>query len=265
MESLRGLYDGTSLHVRCYDSLHDAGWPDIGNDIDFYLNAARDAVGPVLEIGAGTGRVTLPLAAEGIDITGLELSESMLRVAQGKVEGANLSSHPRFRQGDMRDFDLGEPFALVIVPLRAFQLLLTLDDQRKALSCFRAHLRDGGVLILHLFDPKLDLLVPGAETLDVEFTGTDGVTGLSIEAELVELEIDPVQQVRHEHWRYVLRGNSGAVAEEENFSQVMRWIYRWEMQHLLALERFAVTSEYSDFHGAAPAYAREQIWVCRAE
>jgi 2-polyprenyl-3-methyl-5-hydroxy-6-metoxy-1,4-benzoquinol methylase len=61
------------------------------NDIPFYLNQAQIASGPVMEIGCGTGRVTIPLAAAGVDITGVDISGSMLEEAKRKADEQRLA------------------------------------------------------------------------------------------------------------------------------------------------------------------------------
>ena len=63
-------------------------------------------------------------------------------------------------EGDIRDFSLPTQFGLAIAPFRVFQLLLTPSDQRAALATIAHHLRPGGILVLHLFDPLLDYCLP---------------------------------------------------------------------------------------------------------
>jgi ubiquinone/menaquinone biosynthesis C-methylase UbiE len=70
---------GATLHVRSYDSINSSDRPVLRGDISFYLDLAHYAVGDVLEIGVGTGRVALELAKAGIRVTGLDLSADMLR------------------------------------------------------------------------------------------------------------------------------------------------------------------------------------------
>jgi hypothetical protein len=69
----RGFYTGATLHVRSYDSINGGDRPVLRGDISFYLDLARRAVGDVLEIGIGTGRVALELAKAGIPVAGLDL------------------------------------------------------------------------------------------------------------------------------------------------------------------------------------------------
>ncbi len=258
----RPFYDGATLHVRSYDSIH-GDRPVVQGDARFYLDLARRAGGEVLEVAVGTGRVALPLAAAGVSVTGVDASPSMLAIAAVKVGAADLAERVRLHLGDMRAFDLEARFGLVTVPFRAFQVLLTVEDQFAALATFRNHLRADGILALHLFDPNLSFLVPGAKGPFERQSGTDRQTGRRVEAVLETADFDHVMQVRRDHWRYRALDGDGTVAEEEMLTLAVRWTFRWEMRHLLRLAGFEVEAEYSDFSGSAPAYGREQIWVAR--
>ena len=131
-------------------------------DVTFFVDAAVESGGPVLEVGCGTGRVLIPTAREGVEIVGLDLSEHMLAICRGRLaaESAAVQAKARLVQDDMRAFDLGQTFQLVTTPLRPFQHLTTVEDQLACLSSIRGHLVIGGRLILDIFNP-----VPEHETI----------------------------------------------------------------------------------------------------
>lgn len=131
--------------------LYDLQYAAYRDDLHFYARLARDVGGRVLELGAGSGRVTVHLARDGADVTGLELSPAMLRGAEERADRANVS--PRFVQGDMRDFDLGAPFDLVIAPFNALMHLYTTSDQAAALKAVRRHLAPGGLFAFDVYAP----------------------------------------------------------------------------------------------------------------
>jgi hypothetical protein len=162
----------------------------------------------------------------------------------------------------MRNFDLGpRKFELIIVPYRAFQLLLTPEDQLAALAAFRRHLRRNGILALHLFDPDLRFLLPGASPpIDIG-QGTDRDTGRPVEVVVQTDSLDHINQIRRELWRYRVLAADGTIAEEEILELAIRWTFRWEMRHLLQLARFGIEAEFSDFQGSPPGYGKEQIWI----
>src|SRR5881296_3243350 len=115
-------------------------------DVAFYRNAARDFGDRILELGCGTGRITMALAEAGKRITGLDLSGRMLERAVEKRAALRVEARERVHlvQGDMTRFDLGEKFRLVIIPFRPFQHLLEIQQQLDCLNCVRKHLAPGG-------------------------------------------------------------------------------------------------------------------------
>jgi len=186
----------------------------------------------------------------------------MLAIATEKAAKTDFAEALRLERGDMRTFDLAtRDFGLAIAPFRAFQALLTPEDQLRALAAFRRHLRPGGVLALHLFDPDLRFLLPGTTGPVDRQVGVDRDTGHRVEAVLETAQFDHVAQVRQDLWRYRAFANDGTIVEEENLELSLRWTYRWEMRHLLHLADFMVDAEFSDFDGSAPAYGKEQIWI----
>jgi SAM-dependent methyltransferase len=263
----RSFYDGATLHVRSYDSINHGDRPVLRGDIAFYRGLGRRANGDVLEIGVGTGRVAVELARAGFRVTGLDRSAAMLAIAAAKTAASDLAERLRLECGDMRNFDIGRhEFGLAIVPYRAFQILLTPEDQFAALAAFRRHLRAGGILALHLFDPDLRFLLPGASPpIGDHARGKDRDSGREVEAVLKTDTLDHVNQVRRELWRYRAFAADGTIAEEETLELAVRWTYRWEMRHLLRLAGYTVEAEFSDFLGSPPAYEKEQIWIAHRD
>ena len=250
------------MHVRSYDSRSVVSVGTAEGDIEFYLGLAHRAAGRVLEAGVGTGRVALQLVEAGICVTGLDASAAMLAIASDKASATVHRERLRLVCADMRAFDLSPTrFGLIIAPGRAFQLLLTPEDQLTALAAFRRHLEPAGILALHLFDPDFRLLLPGAPAPIDRHTGVDHETALPVEGILESTECDYVNQIRRERWRYRLFAKDGSVAREEILELCLRWTYRWEMRHLLKLAGFMVEAEFSDFSRSPPAYGKEQIWV----
>lgn len=260
----RPFYSEGGLNAETYD-VRTLGFP---GEIDFYVSCARASGGPVLEVACGTGRVSWPVARAGVDVVGLDLTPAMLEQAERKRhrERPEVSARARFVLGDMTDFALDERFALAIIPFRAFQVLLGVDQQRRSLGCLRRHLRAGGRLIIDVFDPRLDLLVNERSTAVRDINPiTHPVTGRPVMIDVLERLNDHVEQRLVERWRFREIGADGKALRDEEERLEMRWIYRFEMQHLLELSGFAIEEELSDFRGAPRAYGQEQIWVARRE
>jgi len=144
-----------------YDSIS----PGIAGDVAFYRRLALSAKPPVLELGCGTGRVTIPIAHAGVPIVGLDSAAQMLAIARAKAGDV---TNPCWLQADMRSFDIAERFGLIIVPYRGFQHLLTEADRELTLARVFKHLRAGGRLALDLInDAAFERLAQGPATAPI--------------------------------------------------------------------------------------------------
>jgi len=228
-----GGYSDTPLLAELYDLV-----PGYVNraDLDFYIEYARRAGGRVLELGCGTGRVLIPLAREGIKITGIDASEFMLARCQAKLakEPPEIRQNVKIISGDMRSFESDKSFALVITPFRAFQHLITPADQIACVSRIHKHLRPGGRFILDIYNPdlrRIALLPQPQETEDVpEFELPDGrlmrrtnrVTKINRAGQYMDVEII-----------YYVTPRVGKT-ERLVHAFEMRYLFRYEVEHLLA-------------------------------
>jgi SAM-dependent methyltransferase len=135
---------------------------DMREDVPFYVEFAREADGPVVELAVGTGRVAIPVArAIGRRVIGLDLSPAMLKQARRAAEEAGVDLD--LRLADMRDFSLEEPAALVYCPFRSLLHLPTWADKRRAFERVAAALRPGGRFAWNAFcfDPAIAMRVNG--------------------------------------------------------------------------------------------------------
>jgi ubiquinone/menaquinone biosynthesis C-methylase UbiE len=253
-----------SLFVEAYDAFYSSADPQLGRMVRFYERLARKLGGPVLEVACGTGRIALPLAQAGLNVVGIDSSEAMLAIARRKLATLPAAVQQRIIliNQDMSALDLDQRFGLVFVPARSFQHLLTIEPQRKSLQAFRRHLQPAGRLVLHLFDPRLDLLTDANTTMP-GLSGTHPETRRRYVGEVLRTTLDHQNQIRRELWRYSEIGADGEVLAEDTREMSLRWTYRWELYHLLELCGFAVEAEDSDFVGSAPAYGRELVLVAR--
>ena len=114
--------------------IYDEVYAELTHDIPFYVSQAQSTGGPVLELGAGTGRISIPIASQGIDVVGIDVSPKMIELANSKAAKLGLSTTCIFQTGDILDLELAERFALIILPYRSFQSVLNPVDQKKALN-----------------------------------------------------------------------------------------------------------------------------------
>jgi SAM-dependent methyltransferase len=133
-----------------YDAEHD-GFED---DLQFYRDLAAGAGPTILEVGCGSGRVTLALARMGRTITGVDSSAAMLARCQARLaaEPPAVTSRVRLVHADIRALDASVPasFALAIVPLNTFSHFATPPDRLAALAAIRERVVPGGLLALDL-------------------------------------------------------------------------------------------------------------------
>ena len=198
----------------------------------FYVELARASATRgehVLELACGTGRVTLPVAETGAPTTGLDNSVAMLAIAERKAEAAGVEV--TWVQGDMASFRLAQRFGLAIIPCRSFLLLLTVEAQKACLARIREHLVDGGLLALNIFNPSLPFMAERLGDKGGEWERDD--FGSLAQAPLPHGRPDAGRDCRQEY-------DSGLLESASAPDAAARYIFRYEMQHLLALCGFKV-------------------------
>lgn len=217
-------------------------------DVTLYLEFSRESGGPVLEIGCGSGRILIPVAKSGIEITGLDLSDKMLSICKSKLanEPEKVPKNATLLKADMRNFNLNKKFARISIPFRAFQHLLTIEDQISCLSCVHRHLKRNGRLMLDLFNPSLQRLVDNRylkeNDEEPEFTMPDGrkvvrkhrLVSRDLEEQILEVEmIYYVTYPDNRRERLIHRTK-------------LRYLFRYEAEHLLARCGLKVEKVYGD-------------------
>src|SRR5690242_7896300 len=242
-------YEGPLAHS--YDALYGV-MRDPSGDAAFYRALAQELGGPVLELGCGTGRVLLPIAALGIACAGVDASPAMLAALRAKNPPANLELH----QGRMESFDVGAGrFRLVTCPFRAFQHLLDVPSQLAALANVRRHLAPGGAFAFDVFDPKLALLTAPDDTERLEATFTiDGVET----RRFGRARFEQAAQILEVTFRFEPEQRHG------NTTVRLRWFYRYELEHLLARAGFTDLTVYGGFDRRPWRPEGETIVVARA-
>jgi SAM-dependent methyltransferase len=266
-DATRPFYEADSLSTEIYDVRAAAVIPGspVEGDVEFYRRLAGQTGGPVLDVGCGTGRVATTLAADGHEVVGVDLSAPMLRHAEARrrLLPADVARRLSFAEADMTTLALGRQFALIVAPFRVFQFLLTTEAQRRALAAFRSHLRPDGRLVLDLFDPLLDRVVPPADWPGREPELIHPTTGNRVTWEVSVRNPEPARQLINEEWSATEYGPAGEVLRTDTERLTLRWSLRSEMRLLFELERLEVEAEYGDFFGGPPAYGRVQVWVLR--
>lgn len=218
-------------------------------DVAFFVNAARESGGPVLEVGCGTGRILIPTARVGFEITGLDLSAEMLAVCREKLsrEAGEVQARARIVDGDMRHFEVNQKFRLITAPFRCFLHLLKVQDQLDCLASIHRHLLPGGKFILDIFDPWLPILVDekyrSEHGEEPEFTMPDG---RRVQRRSRIVSYDSTTQVVDSELIYYITHPNGRTERIVDPLR-LRCIFRYEAEHLLARAGFELENVYCDY------------------
>lgn len=227
-----------------YDSFvryYDADVRNYTEDLSLYHEMAQRTGGPLLELMCGTGRILLPLAEAGYQVTGVDISSAMLDVARRKAASKGLSKNVTLIEGDVRSVALpANHFALVFVAINSFMHLEEVDDQLSALATIRHTLDPDGILVLDIFNPNPSHLASEDNRLVLERSYT--LEGRQV-YKFVASESDMADQISHMTWMYDELDEHGQV-HRQVVRFHMRWLYRYELEHLLARAGFLVESVY---------------------
>jgi SAM-dependent methyltransferase len=238
---------------------HDHFGPDVAAryDDDSAAMFAPAALGPVLdrlealaagrpalELAVGTGRVALPLAARGVPLAGIELSEAMVEQLRAKPGGADLP----VTLGDMATTTVGGTFGLVYL---VFNTIVNLTSQDAQVDCFRnaaAHLDPGGCFVVEVNIPPLRRLPPG-DRANV-FVVEDGYWGIHV------LDVAEQKLVAH-HFTATERGI-------RHRSLPFRYVWPSELDLMARLAGLRLRDRWGDWRGApftAESRSHVSVWA----
>ena len=133
--------------------LYDPWSASVTEDVAFYLEEARRSGGPVVELGVGTGRIAIPIAADGIRVIGVDSSRGMMDVCARRAALAGVTPMLDLRVGDLREPPVHERVPLVICPFRSLLHLHSDDERLACLAAIRALLVAGGHFVFDVFTP----------------------------------------------------------------------------------------------------------------
>jgi ubiquinone/menaquinone biosynthesis C-methylase UbiE len=242
--------------------IYDSVYSYVQEDIPFYIEEAQDTGGPVLELGCGTGRVAIPIARAGVEVVGLDFSKAMLDVAKRKA--ARLSKRAAsltFIHAEMQDFSLDNKFQLAIIPFRGFQSLLTVADEVETLLNIKRHLAPGGRLVFSIFVPDLNMMVQEGDTPYHFRDVTDPATGISYVL-WNQAQYDSFSQIMSIRTTIEEMDDASAVCRKLYRDFHLRYIFRWEMHHLLSSCGYEVLELFGNFDRSPfDDNSTEMVWI----
>jgi trans-aconitate methyltransferase len=246
------------LYPSCFARFYDFIYAKIRSEVDheYFLKKIKETHGKILEVGVGTGRLFLDGLKAGADIYGIDVSPAMLEILTAKLDR---KEHYRVSQQDIRDFDMGFRFNLILAPFRVFMHLIETADQITALDHVYDQLVDGGTFIFDLYVPAPKLLSSGLnEVLDFEGEFKPG----NFIRRYVTSKNDLIRQVNHLTMRF--DWNEGDQAYSEIWDSKMRFFFRYELEYLLEKSKFRSFSIFGDYQENPLSFeSKDFVVVCR--
>lgn len=254
----------TSIYA--YPQYYPITSPGCPGDVEFYVDEAKKSGAPVLELGCGTGRILVPIAEAALEIVGIDNSDPMLSECTKTIghPGRTFPAKTSLQLSDMRQLQMRAEFKTVIIPYRGFLCLASVEDQLKVLEgVYRALVPDGH-MILNVFDPDVDTLAGfhrGINTHRLLRSGS--ISGHTQLITWATTTCDLEQQVIDEVWTYEELDEKENVASRRYGRFRIRYVFRYEMEHLLSRVGFEIEHLYGDFDYSPYQQGREQVWVCK--
>jgi SAM-dependent methyltransferase len=230
-----------------FAEIYDEWAEHMTEDLQFYVDLAREADGPIVELAVGNGRVAIPVAREtGRKVIGIDLSPAMLTQARDRAEAAGVELE--LRKGDMRELELDEPAGLIYSPFRSLLHMPTWSDRRRVFERVAAALQPGGRFAWNafIFDPLIAARLSGKVRPHAE----NSRIWERVEYVPADSRIDITAWV----------GEPGK--GERKLS--LWWVSRSEWEGLIEVAGLEVEALYGDFdRRPLDDETREFIWVAR--
>lgn len=236
------------------------------DDVRFYVDLAAVNGGPVLEYGCGNGRIAIPIARAGVEVTGVDLSAPMVADLRARLaaEPEEVRRRVRAVRGDMRRARLGRRFPLVLCTFNAFLHLYTRQDVERFLARVREHLTPRGELVFDVSIPEpLELARDPARAYRTPpfLYPAPGAPGGAVRVTYAErFDYDRITQVLHVAMEFTPERGEPWMTPLTH-----RQFYPAELDALLHYNGFEVLARHGDFDGEPLGPASDKLIVrCRA-
>jgi len=235
-----------------YD-LANGGFEIGGN---FYLDLARQYGGPILEIACGTGRITIPMAEQGYDIMGVDITHEMLEAAKQKALHVGISAE--WIHADARHIELKRKYRMIFIAGNSFQAFLDRESQESLLGTVHKHLDDGGVFAFETRNPIMSLLSSrnGTEEDVGSYVGKEGRQVIVTEQCWYEHETQLEHFVTRRRWK-----TESGVEESTDTRIAIRYVFPQEIESLLYYNKFYLEEMYGNFD-LSPFQWNSPLMVC---
>ena len=219
--------------------LYDPWSASVVEDVAFYLAEARRSGGPVVELGIGTGRIAVPIAADGTRVIGIDSSRGMLDICSRRAALAGVQLD--LRVGDLREPPVSERVPLVICPFRSLLHMRTDEDRLRVLTSAHDLLLPGGRFVFDVFTPGADDIAQTHRWLERE-------PGIFERA----------------HWDEEARTLTLTVRGHETETTMgLAWLSPGEWRALLEVAGFEVEACYGWFDRTPFTGGDDTVWIAR--
>lgn len=220
-----------------YDLLAQMTAPE---DLPFYFKQIGEDRGTLLELGCGTGRLSLPLSARVDQLTAVDNAPEMLSLAQAKAQACPIE----FVLANFVDFDLARVFDWILLPYNALNHVIDAKDIRSLFGTVRRHLSEGGRFIVDTFQPDPAALGrPPRRTRLLTYRDPVSAERVTMHEENC---YDPASQVNRVTWSYDI----GALREARIDVTHMRIFFPQELDALFDHHGFVIEAKFGDYDGS---------------
>jgi SAM-dependent methyltransferase len=243
----------------------DMGRNNPGHDVGFYVQEAAAGGGPVLELGCGTGRITLPLVQAGLSVTGVDSSLPMLCQLQEKA-GHSLSRQVTRRLQitamDMRHLGLSKGFARILCPFSLLTYVVDSGECQLFLRQVQRLLLPGGQFLLDVFVPD-EALVRQPEDRWILDYRREIPGGRILERQKQVRKKSRLRQIHTITRIYRFYSPQGTLLKEVITEEDIHYFHPQELRTFLKSHGFRIVAEYGDFrYGRLRADSKEIVLVC---
>lgn len=232
------------MNAEAFAAFYDRFFGDFLEDLPFYQGYAERAGSPLLEVGCGTGRLTVPLAVAGFRLVGLDISLAMLDRARERAAAAGVADRIRWVHGDATQGVPEGPYPMAFIPLNTFLHFHTLEAQRAVLAHLHRALEPGGLLLLDCLNPDAGLLQESGQ-VHLRMWQEDPESGgmlLWFEARRVDAAAQRLEVVL-----LVEERQPDGAWRRWAFPNVMRFVWPGELRLLLENAGFAVEAMFGAY------------------
>jgi len=239
-----------------YDAQVYDGMNTCLKDLEFYKRwLPKNKEARILELCCGTGRLTIPIAKDNYDITGVDFTTTMLE--QAKINATKAGLDITFIEADIRTLNLEEKFDLIFISFNSIHHLYKNEDLFNALSSVKNHLKAEGLFLLDCFNPNIQYTVESEKKEQdiAKYTTKDG-RAISIKQ---KMRYESKTQINRIEWYYFINGKFNSIQNLD-----MRLFFPQELDSYLKSNGFNIIKKFGDFNETLFSdHSEKQIFVCQ--